>query len=192
MVGERLGGRYRVVRLISTSAAVDVFEAQDERLPRRVAVRLGHADRPLDNPDLARVLDGGEHEGVPYVVMELVDGPTRVVPRPRDPTTVLPVGLVPSPEPSPTTAAGGSTAPSGWSRRAVLGVAAAFLVLVLLMGLAARGDGVDVPPSTVPVTAEPPTTLAPTTTTPPTTEAPPEESRGKGKGHGRGSDAGEG
>jgi hypothetical protein len=169
-----------------------VFEAQDERLPRRVAVKLGHGDPPLDNPDLARVLDGGEHEGVPFVVMELVDGPTRVVPQPRDRTAVLPVGLVPDPEPSPTAAAGGSIASTGWSRRAVLGVAAAFLLLVLLIGLAARGDGGGVPPSTVPVTAAPPATVAPTTTTPPTTEAPSEEGPGKGKGHGKGRDADEG
>ena len=69
----------------------DVFEAEDERLHRRVAVKVfrsgpaAHRTRfdtevrmlaSLDHPGLVRVFDAGEHDGDAFVVLELIDGPT--------------------------------------------------------------------------------------------------------------------
>jgi hypothetical protein len=71
-----------------------------------------------------------------------------------------------------------------WSRRALLGAIAAIAAIVLLLGIGAARDGIEVPAeSTVPVTVETTTTLAPTTTSPPTTQkpAPAREHKGKGK-----------
>jgi hypothetical protein len=69
----------------------DVFEAEDQRLHRRVAVKMFRsgpaADRKrfdsevtvlasLEHPGLVRVFDAGEHDGDAFVVLELIDGPT--------------------------------------------------------------------------------------------------------------------
>jgi hypothetical protein len=90
-VGTVLGDRYRIDRLIARGGMGDVFEAEDERLHRRVAVKVFRsgpaADRKrfdseirvlasLDHPGLVRVFDAGEHDGDAFVVLELVDGPT--------------------------------------------------------------------------------------------------------------------
>ncbi len=86
-----LDGRYRLVRPIARGGMGDVFEAEDARLQRAVAVKIFRsgpaADRArfdkevtvlaaLDHPGLVRVFDAGEHDGDAFVVLELVDGPT--------------------------------------------------------------------------------------------------------------------
>ena len=90
-IGTAVGGRYEVVGHAGRGGMADVFVAHDERLGRRVAVKAfrgtDDADRRrfdtearvlagLDHPGLVRVLDAGEHEGTPFLVLELIDGPS--------------------------------------------------------------------------------------------------------------------
>ncbi len=90
-VGSRVGDRYRVESRLGGGGMAAVFSALDERLDRKVAVKVFHGPEPadrrrfdaearllaaLDHPGLVRVLDADEHETEPYLVLELVDGPT--------------------------------------------------------------------------------------------------------------------
>jgi eukaryotic-like serine/threonine-protein kinase len=90
--GRRLGGRYRTEALLATGGMGEVWAARDLLLDRAVAVKLlgralagdsraaerlrreARAAGRLDHPNIARVLDLGEHDGRPYLVMELLDG----------------------------------------------------------------------------------------------------------------------
>ncbi|MGQ0616617.1 MAG: serine/threonine-protein kinase [Acidimicrobiia bacterium] len=87
--GALLGSRYRLGPLIGRGGMADVHRADDVVTGRPVAVkflRALHADHlrrfaseadtlsRLEHPSLVRLLDRGEHEGVPYLVLELVDG----------------------------------------------------------------------------------------------------------------------
>ncbi|HEX2057929.1 MAG TPA: protein kinase [Actinomycetota bacterium] len=93
MVGGRLlGGRYLLEERIAAGGMGTVYAATDQRLDRRVAVKLlkddlAHDDRfvarferearaaaALSHPNVASVFDYGEDEGVPYIVMELASG----------------------------------------------------------------------------------------------------------------------
>ena len=88
--GVVLAGRYAITRLIARGGMADVFLAHDQRLARDVAVkafRVGVADprrfdaetrllAALSHPNLVSVFDAGEQDGVPFVVLEHVDGPT--------------------------------------------------------------------------------------------------------------------
>ncbi|HYX43859.1 MAG TPA: protein kinase [Acidimicrobiales bacterium] len=89
-----LGGRYRLVRSIARGGMAEVWEAEDEILGRRVAVKVLHAHLAADESFLARfrreaiaaarlahpnvvaTFDTGVDDGVAYIVMELVDGHT--------------------------------------------------------------------------------------------------------------------
>ncbi|MFL6205491.1 MAG: hypothetical protein ACJ739_09085 [Acidimicrobiales bacterium] len=205
LVGQRLDDRYHLLRLVKEDAVAEVYEADDERLERQVSVHVFDGDAP---PDLAAfedqeggVLDAGEHDGRAFVVLPLADEPvgaatgpgddepTTEIPTAADHTAVLPVPLVPvdaPPDPAgepPTLAATtGPPPPEAWRRRLLLGAIAAVALIVLLFGLAAGRDGVDVPSeATVPVSVETTTTtVAPTTTSPPTTQKPAPEHQGKG------------
>jgi serine/threonine-protein kinase len=86
-------GRYRLDGRIAAGAVGQVWRATDQVLHRPVAVKLlrpGYADHPetlarfrvearlagsLSHPGIAQVYDYGEENG-PYLVMELVDGPS--------------------------------------------------------------------------------------------------------------------
>ena len=100
--GERtLAGRYTIGRRIGRGGMAEVYAATDERLGRRVAVKLMHtnlstesdfrmrfrqeaqAAARMTHPTIVRVYDAGEdtfvrHDGfevvVPYIVMEYIDG----------------------------------------------------------------------------------------------------------------------
>ncbi|MFG3338878.1 PASTA domain-containing protein [Glycomyces sp. NPDC048151] len=93
LTGARVDGRYRLTRLIARGGMADVYEAQDERLDRTVAVKIitnaavagfdvkAFADEAktiarLSHPNVVAVFDQGVHEGLPYVVMEYVPGTT--------------------------------------------------------------------------------------------------------------------
>jgi len=87
-----LGGRYRMGALLATGGMGEVWAAHDLLLDRPVAVKVlggaladdgraaerlrreARAAGRLEHPSIARVLDLGEHDGRPYLVMELLEG----------------------------------------------------------------------------------------------------------------------
>jgi eukaryotic-like serine/threonine-protein kinase len=87
-------GRYRLVRRIGVGGMGEVWEADDTVLGRRVAlkvlvqelandpratrrfVREARATAKLTHPNVTRVYDFGRDGGVPYLVMELLEGDT--------------------------------------------------------------------------------------------------------------------
>ncbi len=89
-----LSGRYRITRHLARGGMGDVFEAEDELLGRRVAVKLLHqqfardeafvsrfrreaqAAANLNHPNIVSIFDWGQYESTYYMVMELIDGRT--------------------------------------------------------------------------------------------------------------------
>ncbi|MEQ9561037.1 MAG: serine/threonine-protein kinase, partial [Woeseiaceae bacterium] len=87
-------GNYRLIDLLGTGGMGNVYlaERDDRQFEHRVAIKLLHPGRRdadmlrrfrterqmlanLEHPNIARLLDGGETEtGIPYLVMEYVDG----------------------------------------------------------------------------------------------------------------------
>ena len=98
VVGAALHERYRLVECIGRGGMADVFRGEDELLHRPVAVKVFRFDAPsgeehrrvenevatlaaLRHPGLVTVHDAGtvgahNGDGIPYLVMELVTGPT--------------------------------------------------------------------------------------------------------------------
>ncbi len=104
-----IAGRYRMVDVIGRGGMADVYRATDERLGRPVAVkwlRDAMEDRReeeraraealllarLSHPSLVTLFDAGIEAGRPYLVMELIDGPSLAVDAPSDPVAVARVG----------------------------------------------------------------------------------------------------
>lgn len=84
-------GRYEIVSRIGQGGMGTVFHCRDPILNRQVAVKLFHyssddlrerflrearAAGTLDHPNIVRTYDVGEHDGQPFLVMELVRGTT--------------------------------------------------------------------------------------------------------------------
>ena len=92
--GRVLGGRYRLVEPLARGGMATVWVADDPVLSRRVAVKVLRADLAADDatrarfrneaiaaarlshPNIVSTYDTGDDEGIAYIVMELVDGPT--------------------------------------------------------------------------------------------------------------------
>lgn len=93
MIGKRIS-QYRIVEHLGSGGMGEVYRAvrADDQFQKQVAIKLVHAGEAsgfvigrfknerqilasLDHPNIARLLDGGAtDEGVPYFVMELVEG----------------------------------------------------------------------------------------------------------------------
>ncbi|MEA2900869.1 MAG: eukaryotic-like serine/threonine-protein kinase [Acidimicrobiaceae bacterium] len=85
-----LGGRYRLGPIIGRGGGADVFRADDLESGRPVAIKVLRAVTPddlhrfeqegqtlarLDHPAIVRMCGGGESDdGVPYLVLDLIDG----------------------------------------------------------------------------------------------------------------------
>lgn len=92
-IPERLGP-YAIVSLIGAGGMGEVYLADDERLGRRVAIKIvpesvsrdaesrarllreARAVAALDHPNVCTLYEIGEHEGRPYLVMQYVEGET--------------------------------------------------------------------------------------------------------------------
>ncbi|HEX4807151.1 MAG TPA: protein kinase [Conexibacter sp.] len=94
LLGTTLNGRYRLEARIGTGGMSSVYRAMDETLERPVAIKLmnreiatdsdqlerfrreARAVAQLSHPHIVGVIDYGEDQGRPYIVLEYVEGET--------------------------------------------------------------------------------------------------------------------
>ncbi|HWW45274.1 MAG TPA: protein kinase, partial [Acidimicrobiia bacterium] len=92
--GRVLDGRYRLTSPVARGGMATVWDAEDTLLARRVAVKILHPELAFDealrarfrneavaaarlaDPGIVATYDTGDDQGVGYIVMEFVDGPT--------------------------------------------------------------------------------------------------------------------
>ena len=92
LVGRLLEGRYRVARLLGSGGMGSVHLATDEKMDRRVVVKIPHAlflDEPgfrerfvkeiraltqLEHPHVVKALDAGTVDGVPFAILQFLGG----------------------------------------------------------------------------------------------------------------------
>jgi hypothetical protein len=89
-IGDVLDEKYEIGELLARGGMADVHRAHDVGRDRPVAVKAMRVDTgdlrrfaresrvlaELDHPNLVRLIDVGHHEGRPYMVMDLVEGPS--------------------------------------------------------------------------------------------------------------------
>src|ERR671936_2546495 len=94
VIGTLIGGRFRLDERIGAGGMSTVYRAFDPTLERWVAIKLMHRDIASDpdqlerfrrearavarisHPHLVTVIDAGEDDGTPYIVLEYVEGET--------------------------------------------------------------------------------------------------------------------
>jgi eukaryotic-like serine/threonine-protein kinase len=89
--GEVIDRRYVMGEMLGRGGMAEVFHATDTETDRGVAIKLLRSVEPgsvrrfrsevdvlsrLDHPGLLKFLGSGTHEGVPYLVLDLADGPS--------------------------------------------------------------------------------------------------------------------
>src|SRR4029450_4099876 len=90
-IGDRIA-RYRILADVGAGGMGVVYRAEDLMLRREVALKVltppfapGAVDRflrearaaaSLNHPNICTIFDAGEHEGRPYIAMELIEGQT--------------------------------------------------------------------------------------------------------------------
>ncbi|MFC7532667.1 Stk1 family PASTA domain-containing Ser/Thr kinase [Actinoplanes sp. GCM10030250] len=94
LIGTTIDGRYRITGRVARGGMATVYRATDERLERPVALKIIHPSQAtnvhfvdrftdeaktiarLTHPNVVAVYDQGRHQGLPYLVMEFVQGRT--------------------------------------------------------------------------------------------------------------------
>lgn len=111
---ELIAGRYQVDELLAGGGMGQVFAGRDLKLQRPVAIKFLRPDMAaqtdlkarfeaearaagrLSHPNVVAVFDTGEHDGTPYIIMELLSGRTladEVAQGPMDPQRARLTGL---------------------------------------------------------------------------------------------------
>src|SRR5437764_14267319 len=84
--GARLGP-YEILSLLGAGGMGEVYRARDPRIGRDVAIKILNADvtrfeqevraaGALNHPNILAIFDVGTHQGMPYLVSELLEGET--------------------------------------------------------------------------------------------------------------------
>ncbi|AGZ40227.1 Stk1 family PASTA domain-containing Ser/Thr kinase [Actinoplanes friuliensis] len=94
LIGTTIDGRYRITGRVARGGMATVYTAVDDRLERTVALKIIHPSQAtnvhfvdrftdeaktiarLTHPNVVAVYDQGRHQGLPYLVMEFVQGRT--------------------------------------------------------------------------------------------------------------------